>query len=301
MTPPPLLLVSPVLFGQTPSPQLLVATYSSNHASLALASARQPLSASSHSCHNCSRHAANMSANVGVGLSRYHGRCRCAFGPCRPAIAYQHTTREPTNHAIGPARSTDAAHHTCGSWKPSNCLASQKATSTLHRRQYPVMTSTAGSVTSVQTNASSRHCPAGSCTSTTCTACGPAVAYQQTPVTTLMANSRSTPLLKLIVSFRDGQCRSSANISRGVGNRRPCCFRPCGSDNTSNNAAFQWIGPRASTLAGRSRRRCRPMYALSPITRICRCGSHPASTATISAASWLLVRCSFFGLFPCFW
>src|SRR5271154_5287829 len=200
-----------------------------------------------------------MSAKVGVGLCLYHGRCRWACGPYWPDSTYQQTIKVPTNHAIGPARSTDAAHHTCGSWKPNNCLASQKATSTLHRRQYPVMTSAADSVTSVQTNASSRHFPSGSCTSTTCTACGPAVAYQQTPVMTLMANSRSTPFLNVIVSFREGQRCSLASIALGFGQRRPCLCRPWGSVNASYNAAFQWIGPRASTLAGRCRNRCLPM------------------------------------------
>src|SRR4051794_1335920 len=121
--------------GRTRPAQLLVATYSSNQAIFSSASAPEPVSALSHPCHNCNRHAANMSANVGVSLSLYHGRCRWAWRPYCPDSAYQHTTTVATNQAIGAARPTANPLHTCGSCNPNICLASPKATSTLQRRQ----------------------------------------------------------------------------------------------------------------------------------------------------------------------
>src|SRR5260370_33161269 len=110
--------------GGVGNAQLLVATYSSNQPSLSSASAPEPLPALSHACHNCNRHAANISANVGVSLSLYHGRCRCAWWPCGPDSAYQHTTSVATTQAIAADRPTPKTFPTCGAANPRNDMAS---------------------------------------------------------------------------------------------------------------------------------------------------------------------------------
>ena len=56
--------------------QLLVAKYSSNQANFSSRCASKALSALIQYCHSCNRQAASMSANVGVCLCLYHGRCR---------------------------------------------------------------------------------------------------------------------------------------------------------------------------------------------------------------------------------
>src|SRR6185295_6228318 len=98
-----------------------------------------------------------MSANVGVLFVVYHGRSLSTCEPSRPATAYHRTVRLWTNHAIGWARSTLPALHTWGSCRPSSCLLSKNATSTLQRRQYPAITNSAEASELVASNASSRH------------------------------------------------------------------------------------------------------------------------------------------------
>src|SRR3984957_7643453 len=121
------------------------------------------------------------------------------------------------------------------------------------------MISAADRRTSVQIKASFRHWPSESRTRTIYTAFGPAVSYQHTPVIVLISIYRLTSLLKVIVCFVAGHCLSLANISLGVGQRRPCWVRPWASGKASYKAAFQWIGPTASTLVGRFFNRCLPM------------------------------------------
>src|SRR4051794_20334249 len=74
-------------------------------------------------------------------------------------MQYHRIVSDPTNHAIGCARSTLRALHTRGSCSPRNCLLSKNASSTLQRRQYPLITNAAEALGSVATSASSRHCP----------------------------------------------------------------------------------------------------------------------------------------------
>src|SRR5204863_520825 len=82
---------------------VLVATHSSSQRGFSFLSGPEALSALSQTCHNWNRHVASISANVGVSLSLYHGRCRWACVPYCPDAAYQQTNKVPTNHAIGAA------------------------------------------------------------------------------------------------------------------------------------------------------------------------------------------------------
>src|SRR3954464_5743788 len=103
-----------------------------------------------------------MSVNVGVTLSSYHGRSLSTCEPSWPFAQYHRIVSEPTNHAIGCARSTLRPLHTRGSCRPRNCLPPKNPSSTHHLRQYPRITNSAETVGSVDTNASSRHRPDGS-------------------------------------------------------------------------------------------------------------------------------------------
>src|SRR3954463_48259 len=102
-----------------------------------------------------------MSVNVGVTFVVYQGRSFTTWEPLWPSRQYHRIVSEPTNHAIGCARSTLRSLHTRGSCRPRNCLLSKNASSTHHLRQYPRITNCAETVGSVDTNASSRHlaCP----------------------------------------------------------------------------------------------------------------------------------------------
>src|SRR5947209_14628963 len=118
-----------------------------------------------------------MSVNVGITLPSYHGRSLSTCDPSWPFTQYHRTVSEPTNHAIGCARSTLRSLHTLGSCSPRNCLLSKDARSRLHLRQYPWITNAAEALGSVATSASSRHCPRGSRTSTTVTGSSPQPVY----------------------------------------------------------------------------------------------------------------------------
>src|SRR5215218_9100982 len=132
-----------------------------------------------------------MSLNVCVTLAPYHGRSLSTCEPSWPTRQYHRTVSEPTNHAIGCARSTLRSLHTRGSCSPRNCLLSKNADSTLHLRQYPRITNAAEALGSVATSASSRHWPDGSRTSTTITGSVLLPLYQSTSRITCTRNSRS--------------------------------------------------------------------------------------------------------------
>src|SRR3982751_6944392 len=121
-----------------------------------------------------------MSVNVGLTFFPYHGRSRATWDPSCPFTQYHRIVSEPTNQAIGCARSTLRSLHTRGSCRPRNCLLSKNVSSTLHRRQYPRITKAAEAVGSVETSASSRHWPDGSRTSTTITVSALLPLYQST-------------------------------------------------------------------------------------------------------------------------
>src|SRR3954447_26311434 len=144
-----------------------------------------------------------MSVNVGVTLSSYHGRSRSTWAPSWPFTQYHRIDSEPTNHAIGCARSTLRSLHTCGSCRPRNCLLSKNASSTHHLRQYPRITKVAETVGSVDTSASSRHWPDGSRTSTTITGSVLLPLYQSTSRITCTRSSRDC-FGKAIVSSSAG-------------------------------------------------------------------------------------------------
>src|SRR3954453_20257476 len=107
--------------------------------------------------HICSRNAPSMSVNVGGILFSYHGRSRSTCEPSCPCTLYHKIVSEPTNQAIGCARSTLRSLQTRGSCNPKYCLLSKNASSTHQRRQYPRMTNRAEAVGWVVTNASPRH------------------------------------------------------------------------------------------------------------------------------------------------
>src|SRR4051812_41258362 len=131
-----------------------------------------------------------MSVNVGLTFFPYHGRSRSTCDPSCPSTQYHRIVIEPTNHAIGCARSTLRSLHTRGSCRPRNCLLSKNASSTHHLRQYPRITNCAETVGSVDTNASSRHWPDGSRTSTTITGSVLHPWYQSTSRITCTRSSR---------------------------------------------------------------------------------------------------------------
>src|SRR3954452_24378324 len=110
-----------------------------------------------------------MSVNVGVTFVVYQGRSFTTWEPSWPSRQYHRIVSDPTNHAIGCARSTLRSLQTCGSCSPRHCLLPKNGRSTLHPRQYPRITEAAETVGSVETSASSRHLPDGSRTSTTIT------------------------------------------------------------------------------------------------------------------------------------
>src|ERR1700710_1275387 len=143
-----------------------------------------------------------MSVKVGVILFSYQGRSLSTWDPSWPFRQYHRIVSEPTNHAIGCARSTLRSLHTCGSCRPRNCLLSKNASSTHHLRQYPRITKAAETVVSVDTSASSRHWPNGSRTSTTITGSVLLPLYQST--------SRITCTRSSLACFGKGIVRSSA-------------------------------------------------------------------------------------------
>src|SRR4051812_32845602 len=143
-----------------------------------------------------------MSVNVGVTFVVYQGRSLTTWEPLWPSRQYHRIVSEPTNHAIGCARSTLRSLHTRGSCSPRNCLLSKNASSTLHLRQYPRITKTAETVASVETSASSRHWPNGSRISTTITGSVLLPLYQSTSRITCTRSSRAC--------FGKGIVRSSA-------------------------------------------------------------------------------------------
>src|SRR3954468_1182449 len=144
-----------------------------------------------------------MSVNVGLTFLSYHGRSRSTWDPSCPFTQYHRIVSEPTNQAIGCARSTLRSHHTRGSCRPRNCLLSKNASSTLHLRQYPRITKAAEALGSVDTNASSRHWPNGSRTSTTITGSVLLPLYQSTSRITCTRSSRA-PFGKAIVTSSAG-------------------------------------------------------------------------------------------------
>src|SRR3954454_12211331 len=131
-----------------------------------------------------------MSVNVGLTFLSYHGRSRSTWDPSWPFTQYQRIVSEPMNHAIGCARSTLRSLHTRGSCRPRYCLLSKNASSTHHLRQYPRITKLAETLGSVDTNASSRHCPSGSRISTTITGSVLLPWYQSTSRITCTRSSR---------------------------------------------------------------------------------------------------------------
>src|SRR5512135_1151169 len=133
-----------------------------------------------------------MSLNVGATFWAYQGRSRSTRAPAWPLTAYHSTVNEPTNHAIGCARSTLRSLHTLGSCRPRYCLLSKNAGSILHLRQYPWMTNAAETVGSVATNTSSRHWPSGSRTRTTATGSTPQPVYHRTSRTIWTRTQRSS-------------------------------------------------------------------------------------------------------------
>src|SRR5215213_1539909 len=144
-----------------------------------------------------------MSVNVGVTLPSYHGRSLSTCDPSWPTRQYHRTVSEPTNHAIGCARSTLRSDRTRGSCSPRYCLLSKNASSTLHLRQYPWITKAAVALGSVDTSASSRHWPNGSRTSTTITGSVLLPLYQSTSRITCTRSSRA-PFGKSIVTSSAG-------------------------------------------------------------------------------------------------
>src|SRR3954453_13841091 len=170
--------------------------------------------------HICSRNAPSMSVNVGVILFSYHGRSRSTCEPPWPCTLYHRIVSEPTNQAIGCARSTLRSLQTWGSCNPKYCLLSKNASSTHQRRQYPRMTNPPGAVGSVVPDPSSRHCPEGSRTSTTATGSVLLPRYQSTSRITCTRNSRLT-LGNAISRSSTGYVPGSPIIASGVGSRPP--------------------------------------------------------------------------------